>query len=46
LLSDPERWHACQAAGSARVRRHYTESAMLDAYAEVYRQALESTWPA
>ncbi len=46
LLSDPERWRACQAAGLARVRRHYTESAMLEAYGKVYREALESTWPA
>jgi polysaccharide biosynthesis protein PelF len=46
LLSNPERWRACQAAGVARVRRFYSESAMLGAYAEVYGQALEATWPA
>jgi glycosyltransferase involved in cell wall biosynthesis len=46
LLSNPELWRACQAAGVARVRRFYSESAMLEAYAEVYRQAVEATWPA
>jgi glycosyltransferase involved in cell wall biosynthesis len=46
LLSEPERWRACQAAGVARVGRYYSESAMLSAYAGVYQQALEAAWPA
>jgi glycosyltransferase involved in cell wall biosynthesis len=45
LLSDPEKWHACQAAGQERVRRFYAESTMLEAYGSVYRKALEQRWP-
>jgi polysaccharide biosynthesis protein PelF len=40
LLSSPLRWRACQTAGIERVSRYYSESAMLDAYAAVYREAL------
>jgi glycosyltransferase involved in cell wall biosynthesis len=46
LLSDPERWRECQAAGQERVRRYYAETTMLRAYGDVYRKALEARWPA
>jgi len=46
LLSDPERWRECQAAGQERVRRYYAEKTMLQAYGDVYRKALEARWPA
>jgi polysaccharide biosynthesis protein PelF len=42
LLSSPDTWRACQAAGIARVERHYSQSAMLDAYRSVYLSALEA----
>jgi glycosyltransferase involved in cell wall biosynthesis len=38
LLRDPQRWHAAQAVGLQRVRRHYTEELMLARYRELYRE--------
>jgi glycosyltransferase involved in cell wall biosynthesis len=43
LLSDPDRWHAAQRAGLARVKAYYAQKMMYDAYATLYRQALEGT---
>jgi glycosyltransferase involved in cell wall biosynthesis len=40
LLSSPEIWHACQAAGIARVGRYYTQERMLGAYRGLYRKLL------
>ena len=40
LLSDPERWHAAQAAGIARVERFYTQELMFGQYRTLYRNAL------
>ena len=42
LLSSPDTWRACQAAGIARVEQHYSQSAMLDAYRSIYLGALEA----
>jgi len=42
LLSSPDTWRTCQAAGIARVEQYYSQSAMLDAYRSVYRGALEA----
>jgi polysaccharide biosynthesis protein PelF len=42
LLTQPEIWRSCQAAGLERVRRHYDQRSMLDAYRDVYRIALEA----
>ena len=42
LLSSPDTWRTCQAAGIARVEQYYSQSAMLDAYRAVYRSALEA----
>lgn len=42
LLTSPELWCACQAAGLQRVRRYYDERFMLDAYRGLYRDALEA----
>lgn len=41
LLSNKSTWHACQATGIKRVERFYSQKAMLDAYLDVYRAALE-----
>jgi len=55
LLSDACAWRACQAAALTRVHRYYAEQRMLDAYRDVYREALrpsraarpaEAAWPA
>jgi len=40
LLSSRDAWHACQRAGLARVRRHYTVDHMLSEYRSVYANAL------
>ena len=40
LLSDPDRWHAAQAAGIARVERFYTQELMFGQYRTLYRNAL------
>nr|WP_238540892.1 GT4 family glycosyltransferase PelF [Herbaspirillum sp. YR522] len=40
LLTDPERWHAAQAAGIARVERYYTQEMMFGAYRQLYQDAL------
>jgi glycosyltransferase involved in cell wall biosynthesis len=42
LLTQPEVWRRCQAVGLERVRRHYDQRLMLDAYRDVYRGALEA----
>jgi hypothetical protein len=42
LLSDTAQWKRYQCAGLARVRAYYTESAMIEAYRAVYRDALEA----
>lgn len=42
LLRDPQRWHAAQAVGLQRVRRHYTEELMLARYRELYREGTGS----
>ncbi|MET0387080.1 MAG: GT4 family glycosyltransferase PelF [Polyangiales bacterium] len=42
LLSKPDKWHDCQVAGRNRVEQHYSQRAMLDAYDQVYRSALEA----
>jgi glycosyltransferase involved in cell wall biosynthesis len=41
LLSSPEAWQACQAAGIARVERFYTQERMLGAYRGLYRKLLQ-----
>lgn len=49
LLSDSARWHAAQAAGIARVERHYTQDMMFEQYRHIYVRALgehESPSPA
>lgn len=40
LLADPQRWHASQAAGIARVERLYTQELMLARYRSIYETAL------
>jgi glycosyltransferase involved in cell wall biosynthesis len=40
LLSQPEAWQLCQFAGLARVRRSYAQASMVEAYREIYREAL------
>lgn len=40
LLTDPDRWRAAQRAAVARVETWYTAPQMLDAYREVYGEAL------
>ena len=40
LLADPERWHAAQRAGIARVEKYYTDELMFARYREVYDSAL------
>jgi hypothetical protein len=40
LLTDPQRWHAAQAAGIARVERYYTQDMMFGAYCELYQRSL------
>jgi len=40
LLTDPDRWHAAQAAGIARVERYYTQDMMFGAYRALYQDAL------
>lgn len=40
LLANPERWHAAQAAGIARVERYYTQEMMFGAYRDLYQEAL------
>jgi glycosyltransferase involved in cell wall biosynthesis len=40
LLRDPERWAAAQRAGIARVERLYARGQMIDAYREIYSEAL------
>lgn len=40
LLTDPDRWHAAQRAGIARVETSYTAPQMLGAYRDVYEEAL------
>lgn len=40
LLQDPARWQQAQAAGSARVRRYYTQEGMFAQYRELYEEAL------
>jgi glycosyltransferase involved in cell wall biosynthesis len=42
LLSSPEPWKSCQAAGLARVKRYYALRDMLSAYRAVYQTALET----
>lgn len=39
LLGDPERWHAAQRAGIARVERYYRQSGVIEAYRGLYREA-------
>jgi Glycosyltransferase len=46
LLTKPDLWAACQKAGLARVRRFYTQDAMIEKYRTVYREVLETPWPA
>ena len=46
LLSEPDAWRACQAAALGRVHRYYGEAQMLESYRNVYRKALEGSWPA
>jgi glycosyltransferase involved in cell wall biosynthesis len=46
LLTNPVVWMACQKAGLERVRRYYTQTAMLESYRAVYQKALEVPWPA
>ncbi|MFL9925604.1 GT4 family glycosyltransferase PelF [Herbaspirillum lusitanum] len=45
LLTDPQRWHAAQAAGIARVERYYTQDMMFGAYRSLYHEALAQTPP-
>ena len=40
LLADPQRWHAAQAAGIARVESLYTQELMLARYRTIYETAL------
>lgn len=40
LLRSPERWHATQAAGVARVNRYYGEALMLERYRELYSTSM------
>ncbi|MBV8045930.1 MAG: GT4 family glycosyltransferase PelF [Paludibacterium sp.] len=40
LLQSPERWHAAQRAGIARVERYYTQTMMVDAYRGLYDKLL------
>ena len=40
LLSDPQRWHAAQRAGIARVERYYTQDMMFAQYRTLYQQAM------
>ncbi len=46
LLTKPDVWAACQKAGLERVRRYYTQTAMIDKYRAIYREVLEAPWPA
>lgn len=41
LLQNPERWHAAQAAGIARVERYYTQEQMVERYRVLYSSLLE-----
>lgn len=41
LLGDSARWHAAQAAGIARVERHYTQDLMFGQYRSLYQNLLE-----
>jgi glycosyltransferase involved in cell wall biosynthesis len=43
ILTDPARWHSAQAAGIARVERFYTQKSMLDAYRNIYRDAVAAS---
>ena len=45
LLTDPQRWHAAQAAGIARVERYYTQDMMFGAYRELYQRSLAQGGP-
>lgn len=40
LLSYPEKWHAAQTAGIARVERYYTDALMEESYSGLYRKLL------
>ena len=40
LLGAPQRWHAAQAAGIARVEKIYTQELMLERYRSIYEAAL------
>ena len=40
IATDPQRWHAAQAAGIARVERYYTQDMMFGAYRELYQRSL------
>ena len=42
LLSDPQRWHAAQQAGIARVERYYTQDMMFAKYRTLYQQAIDA----
>jgi polysaccharide biosynthesis protein PelF len=44
LLRDPARWRAAQQAGIRRVETYYTHGLMVDAYRQVYQEAI--TWRA
>ncbi|CAG9168616.1 D-inositol-3-phosphate glycosyltransferase [Cupriavidus laharis] len=40
LLQDPQRWHAAQAAGIARVERYYTQDRMVGSYRDLYQRLM------
>ena len=42
LLTDPQRWHAAQQAGIARVERYYTQDMMFAQYHTIYQQAVDA----
>jgi glycosyltransferase involved in cell wall biosynthesis len=42
LLNNPEKWHAAQKAGLARVKRYYDDQLMFSSYREVYSRALRT----
>ena len=40
LLTDEDRWHEAQKAGTRRIEKYYTQSRMLDSYKRIYDEAL------
>lgn len=42
LLTDESKWYAAQRTGINRVERYYTEDMLLNSYAKIYTEALES----